>query len=75
MIYELDKPKLLRLWSVLSPFGEIRETKDPIGLISDGSLFLTLPTRALGASRDFRRVSSAGSSPSHSGHASGLSTV
>ena len=30
MIYELDKRQLLRLWSVLSPFGEIRETKDPI---------------------------------------------
>jgi hypothetical protein len=45
-------------------------------------LFLTLPTRALtgqqvmasegkGASRDFSRASSAGCSPSHSGHASG----
>jgi hypothetical protein len=30
MIYELDKRQLLRLWSVLSSFGEIRETKDPI---------------------------------------------
>src|ERR1700720_3017301 len=29
MIYELDKRQLLRLWSVLSSFGEIRETKDP----------------------------------------------
>jgi hypothetical protein len=30
MIYEMDKRQLLRLWSVLSSFGEIRETKDPI---------------------------------------------
>jgi hypothetical protein len=30
MIYELDKRQLLRLWSVFSSFGEIRETKDPI---------------------------------------------
>ena len=30
MIYEMDKQQLLRLWSVLSSFGEIRETKDPI---------------------------------------------
>jgi hypothetical protein len=30
MIYELDKRQLLRLWSVLSSFGEIRETKDPV---------------------------------------------
>jgi hypothetical protein len=30
MIYEIDKRQLLRLWSVLSSFGEIRETKDPI---------------------------------------------
>jgi len=30
MIYELDKQQLLRLWSILSSFGEIRETKDPI---------------------------------------------
>ena len=30
MIYELDKRQLLRLWSVLSSFGEIQETKDPI---------------------------------------------
>ena len=30
MIYELDKRQLLRLWSVLSSFGEIRETNDPI---------------------------------------------
>src|ERR1700719_3066356 len=30
MIYELDKRQLLRLWSALSSFGEIRETKDPI---------------------------------------------
>ena len=30
MIYELDKRQLLRLWSVLSSFGGIRETKDPI---------------------------------------------
>ena len=30
MIYELDNRQLMRLWSVLSSFGEIRETKDPI---------------------------------------------
>jgi hypothetical protein len=30
MIYEMDKRQLLRLWSVLSSFGEIRGTKDPI---------------------------------------------
>src|ERR1700730_8416975 len=30
MIYELDKRQLLRLWSALSSFGEIQETKDPI---------------------------------------------
>ena len=30
MIYESDKRQLLRLWSVLFSFGEIRETKDPI---------------------------------------------
>jgi len=30
MIYEMDKRQLLRLWSVLSSFGEIQETKDPI---------------------------------------------
>src|SRR5882757_1570343 len=30
MIYEMDKRQLLRLWSVLSSFGEIRVTKDPI---------------------------------------------
>ena len=30
MIYEIDKRQLLRLWSVLSSFGEIRETKDPM---------------------------------------------
>ena len=30
MIYEMDKRQLLRLWSVLSSFGEIRDTKDPI---------------------------------------------
>jgi hypothetical protein len=30
MIYEMDKRQLLRLWSVLSCFGEIQETKDPI---------------------------------------------
>jgi hypothetical protein len=30
MIYELDKRQLLRLWSVFSSFGEIRETNDPI---------------------------------------------
>jgi len=29
MIYEMDKRQLLRLWSVLASFGEIRETKDP----------------------------------------------
>ena len=26
----MDKRQLLRLWSVLSSFGEIRETKDPV---------------------------------------------
>ena len=30
MIYEMDKRQLLLLWPVLSSFGEVRETKDPI---------------------------------------------
>jgi len=30
MICEIDKHQLLRLWSVLSSFAEIRETKDPM---------------------------------------------
>jgi hypothetical protein len=30
MICEIDKRQLLRLWSVLSSFAEIRETKDPM---------------------------------------------
>ena len=30
MIYDMDGRQLLRLWSVLSSFGEMRETKDPI---------------------------------------------
>ena len=30
MICEMDKRQLLRLWSVLSSFGEIGETKNPI---------------------------------------------
>lgn len=30
MIYDMDGRQLLRLWSILSSFGEMRETKDPI---------------------------------------------
>jgi hypothetical protein len=30
MIYKIDKRQLLRLWSVLASFGEIRDSKDPI---------------------------------------------
>jgi hypothetical protein len=30
MIYEMDERQLLRLWSVLCCFGEVREAKDPI---------------------------------------------
>ena len=29
MIYDMDERQLLRLWSVLCCFGEIREAKDP----------------------------------------------
>ena len=57
-----------------------------IGSISDASLFLTLPTRALigqqimssegqGASIAFRSSAVAGCSPSQAGHISGLSTA
>ena len=44
MIYELDKRQLLRLWSVLSSFGETRETKVPItqsGIFRRAQLVLT----------------------------------
>ena len=57
-----------------------------IGSISDGSLFLTLPTRVLtgqqiissegyGASTAFKSRTVAGCSPSHAGHTSGFSTT